>query len=223
MSVKYNAKFHEIQNLITKLLESITQASQISLEAYEKNEIPLFEKVEKNLANIEPQGNIIDNEIIKTFAMFGPEANELRSLVSYLKMTNEIVRIGIGFKKYAHRMAEHCSGDCDFGAISKTIIKLNRSTVNSLTYISECFKDMEHCNVEDFYTKVMVEESINDDLFSIIEKEIMNLIISEKEQAVEYVKILATLRKLERSSDRSVTIASLMVYAKNGGTFQLYN
>lgn len=223
MSVKYNAKFKEIQKLITKLLENIKEASEISLQAYETNNIPLFDTVEKRLANIEPLGNIVDNEIIKTFAMFRPEANELRTLVSYLKMTNEIVRIGIGFKKYAHRMAEHCAGDCDFGAISKTIIKLNKSSVNSLTYIFECFKDMDACNVEDFYTKVMVEESINDDLFSIIEKEIMNLIISEKELAVEYVKVLATLRKLERSSDRSVTIASLMLYAKNGGTFQLYN
>jgi phosphate transport system protein len=155
--------------------------------------------------------------IIKTFALFGPEAKELRFLVAYLKMTNEIVRIGEGVKKYARRMRTHAQSDCNLEALKPSIVLLHKSTINALRHILDCFNQNDECNYEDNYQKVLVEESMNDDLFSILEKEILNQIIGEKELAVEYVKVLGSLRKLERSCDRTVTIANLMLYAKQGG------
>jgi phosphate transport system protein len=69
---------------------------------------------------------------------------------------------------------------------------------------------------------VLVEESMNDDLFAVLEKEILNRIIDEKELSIEYVKVLGSLRKLERSCDRSVNIANLMMYAERGGDIKLF-
>jgi len=68
----------------------------------------------------------------------------------------------------------------------------------------------------------MVEESKNDDLFSILEKEIMTQIMGEQELSVEYVRVLGTLRKLERACDRSVNIANLLLYAARGGEMHIY-
>ncbi|QOY54418.1 PhoU family transcriptional regulator [Candidatus Sulfurimonas marisnigri] len=222
MSTKYNNKIDEIRGLIATLLESIVSASQISLNSF----IPIsqdgYKLALEKLNNIELQGDTIDNEIIKTFALFGPEAIELRSLVAYLKMTNEIVRIGEGTRKYARRMRDHSQSECNLEPLSSTISQLHKSTIKALEYILECFKDLEQCNIEDYYRKIMVEESKNDDIFSILEKEIMTLIIEEKELSPEYVKVLGTLRKLERSCDRSVNIANLMMYAKKGGELSLY-
>ena len=56
-----------------------------------------------------------------------------------------------------------------------------------------------------------------------MEKELLNLIIDANELAVEYVRVLGTLRKLERIGDRTVNIASLMLYAQKGGELHLYN
>ncbi len=70
---------------------------------------------------------------------------------------------------------------------------------------------------------MLVEESMNDDLFAVLEKEILNKIIDEKELSIDYVKILGSLRKLERSCDRSVNIANLMMYAEQGGEIKLFN
>ena len=106
---------------------------------------------------------------------------------------------------------------------NSTIIQLHKSTINALEYILECFKQLDDCRIEDFYTKVMVEESKNDDLFSILEKEILTMIIGEQELSIEYVKVLGTLRKLERSCDRSVNIANLMLFASQGGEIRQYS
>jgi len=138
-------------------------------------------------------------------------------------MTNEIVRTGEGVKKYARRMNEHTSNGCNIEQFKPSILLLHKSSVNALKYILECFNQYENCNYEDTYRKVLVEESMNDDLFAVLEKEILNKIIDEKELSIDYVKILGSLRKLERSCDRSVNIANLMMYAEQGGEIKLFN
>nr|WP_321266688.1 PhoU domain-containing protein [uncultured Sulfurimonas sp.] len=223
MSTKYNNKIQDLREMMATLLTSIVDANTISLDAYKSSDDEKYKEVQNKLSNIALQGDIIDNEIIKTFALFGPEATELRSLVAYLKMTNEIVRIGEGIKKYTSRMREHSSSMCNLEPLNATIIQLHKSTVTALEYILECFKQLDDCNIEDIFTKVMVEESKNDDLFSILEKEILTIIIDAKELSSEYVKVLGTLRKLERSCDRSVNIANLMMFASQGGEIRQYS
>ncbi|WP_373071427.1 phosphate uptake regulator PhoU [Sulfurimonas sp.] len=222
MNSKYDEKVNDIRGKISTLLKNITEANKISYEAYKENDKAKFQEVQDRLSNIGVNADIIDNEIIKAFALFGPEAIELRSLIAYLKMTNEIVRIGIGIKKYAQRMREHIDSDCDLEPLNPTILPLHKSTITSLELIWECFDNFNECNIDDNYRKVMVEESKNDDFFSVLEKDIMTHIIDEKELAIEYVKVLGSLRKLERSCDRTVNIANLMMYAKNGGEIHLH-
>lgn len=195
----------------------------MSLEAFINSDEIKFKEVKTSLSKIGMKGDIIDNEIIKIFALFGPEAKELRFLVSYLKMTNEIIRIGEGIRKYSRRMNIHSQSDCNLEPLKPSIILLHKSTINALKYIQECFEQNDKCNFEDNYQKVLVEESMNDDLFSVLEKEIFNQIIGEKELSIEYVKVLSSLRKLERSCDRTVTIANLMLYAKQGGEINHFN
>lgn len=217
MTTKYDKKIEDIRQKISTLLSNIVTANELSLEAFQEADTAKFKEVQTILDKVEMHGDAIDNEIIKTFALYGPEAKELRFLVAYLKMTNEIVRIGEGVKKYARSMNGHAKSDCNLEPLKSTIVLLHKSSINALNYILECFKQHDECNFEDNYRKILVEESMNDDLFSVLEKEIFSQIIDEKELAIEYVKVLGSLRKLERSCDRSVTIANLMRYAQEGG------
>lgn len=223
MLPRYENKLNEIRGMISLMLSQIILASEETLQAFETNNTDLYETSRTHIKNLQADANKIDNEIIKTFALFGPEADELRLLVAYLKMTNEIDRIGDGLKKYSKRLYEHCMGGCDMTVLTNAIIQLHKTTINALQYIIECLNNIEMCDADDVYRKVMVEESKNDDLFSIMEKELLTLIINANELSVEYVKVLGTLRKLERIGDRTVNIASLMLYAQKGGELNLHN
>ncbi len=222
MLPKYDQKVKEIQSLIAELMGQVVEANQVTLDAYKNHDNTAYDSVRNILKSIDVEANTIDNEIVKTFALFGPEAQELRMLVAYLKLTNELLRIAEGSKKYARRMREHCEGECNLAPFDDIVIKLHTTSLNAMTYIEECFKKPGECNVEDLYRKVMVEESKNDDLFSILEKEIMTQIMGEQELSVEYVRILGTLRKLERACDRAVNIANLLLYAAKGGEIKVY-
>ncbi|MDD5157511.1 PhoU domain-containing protein [Sulfurimonas sp.] len=223
MIKKYDKKTDEIREKISSLLKEMTVANELSLEAFKDNDEAKFKEVKNVLSKVKLRGDIIDNEIIKVFALYAPEAKELRFLVAFLKMTGEIVSIGEGIQKYAKRMREHLGSGFDIEFFKPSIALLHKSSINALRYITECFDKHDECNFDDNYRKVVIEESMNDDLFSVIEKEILNKIISEKELSAEYVKILGTLRKLERSCDRSVTIANLMRYAQRGGEISTFN
>lgn len=223
MLKKYDNKVREIEQMIVGLMNSIVDGNEHALAGYRKGDAAEYEKARAVLKSLEADADTIDNEIIRTFALFGPEAQELRTLVTYLKMNNELVRIGIGTRKYARRIAEHARSECDLAPFDNVIVQLHKSAISAMKYIRECFIDLDGCDVEENYRKVMVEESKNDDLFSILEKDIMTSIISESELSVEYVKVLGTLRKLERIGDRAVNIANLMVYAKKGGHMVAYS
>lgn len=222
MLPRYENKLSEIRSMISGLLFQIIHCSKEALEAFENNQNELYEHARNYLKNLQSDANKIDNEIIKTFALFGPEADELRLLVAYLKMTNELDRIGDGMRKYAKRLEDHISTECDLTILTNSIIQLHKTTLNALQYIHEYLEAKDGGDAEDLCRKVMVEESKNDDLFSIMEKEILTLIITSGELSVEYVKVLGTLRKLERTGDRSVNIAALLLYAQNGGEMQIY-
>ncbi|MGB5965050.1 MAG: PhoU domain-containing protein [Sulfurimonadaceae bacterium] len=222
MLPKYEQKIKDIQSMIAELMGQVVEANQITLDAYKAHDLAQYDTVRNVLKSIDSEANAIDNEIIKTFALFGPEAQELRMLVAYLKLTNELLRIAEGSKKYARRMREHCEGDCNLAPFDEIVIQLHTTSLNAMKYIEECFNKPGECNVEELYRKIMVEESKNDDLFSILEKEIMTQIMGEQELSVEYVRILGTLRKLERACDRSVNIAHLLLYAAKGGEINIY-
>ena len=222
MLPKYEQKIKDIQGMIAELMGQVVEANQITLEAYKAHDNSKYDAVRTVLKSVGSEANAIDNEIVKTFALFGPEAQELRMLVAYLKLTNELLRIAEGSKKYASRMREHCEGECNLAPFNEIVIQLHTTALNAMVYIEECFNKPGECNVEELYRKIMVEESKNDDLFSILEKEIMTQIMGEQELSVEYVRILGTLRKLERACDRAVNIANLLLYAAKGGEINIY-
>jgi len=222
MLPRYESKINEIQGMLAQLISEVVEAHTQALTAYKDQNADAFDKVKTTLKSVQKEANAIDNEIVKTFALFGPEAQELRLLISYLKMTNELVRIGEGAKKYAKRMKEHCQGECNLTSLDDVIIKLHSSSITALKFIAECFNDHDACDYEELYRSVMVEESKCDDLHSILEKDILSRIIIEGELSIEYVRVLGTLRKLERASDHAINIAKLMLYSKEGGEIQSY-
>lgn len=222
MLPRYENKLNEIRTQLTTLVESIIKANGETLTAFETNTNDLYDSARLHLKTIQTDANKIDSEVIKTLALYGPEGEELRLLVAFLKMTNELDRVSENMKKYNNRIQELCRGECDIGIMAPSIIQLQKTTLSALQYIHNYLESMHTSDAEELYRKVSVEESKNDDLFSIIEKDLLNLISESHELSIDYVKVLSTLRKLERTGDRTVNIAALLLYAQQGGELNFY-
>jgi phosphate transport system protein len=221
MLPNHENKLIEIREMISTLLHDILLSSKQSLEAFEKNDRDIYASVRAKINTIKVITDNIDTKTIQTIALFGPEANELRDLIVYLKMTNEIDRVVDSIDKYCKRFSDHILEEYNLIPFKNTIVHLHKTTLTTLEYIYDFFMDIEHSNAHDLYRKVFIEESINDDLFSIIEKDMLALIMTNSEHSMEYINVLGTLKNLERIADRGVSIASLLVYAQKGGELHL--
>ena len=222
MLPRYENKLNEIRTQLSHLVTSIIKANEETLSAFENNLPELYESARAHLKNVQIDANKIDSEVIKTLALYGPEGEELRLLVAFLKMTNELDRIGENMKKYNNRIEELCRSQCDITVMTPSVIQLQKTTLNALQYIHSYLETITTSDAQELFRKVSVEESKNDDLFSIIEKDLLNLISESHELSADYVKVLGTLRKLERTGDRTVNIATLLLYAQQGGELNFH-
>lgn len=217
------ASLRRIESMMTKMLKTIIISNQQTMTGFEHKDRGLFEQARVQLLTLESDADAIDDAIVATFANGVASLEELHINVTYLKVVNELVRIGIGTRKYSRRIETYCMQDCVLSPFGSLILPLHRSALNALELILSCFNNLHACDVEANYRKVMVEENKNDDLYGIAEQEIMNLITQEGERSVDFVKVLATLRKLERICDRAVNIANLLIFVKTGGKLSTYS
>lgn len=159
----------------------------------------------------------IDNLIINVFALYSPEAKDLRELVAFLKITNEFDRIANSCNSFIRDFPNAISSEVDKDFILEYAIPLQKSSVNALMNALNLLKVNDKQLVDEHYKAVVIEESKNDDLYKIIEKSLLKKINNEVHLSNDYQNIMAALRRLEKIADRALSIANLMHYAKIGG------
>lgn len=159
----------------------------------------------------------VDNLIINIFALYSPEARDLRELVAFLKITNEFDRIANSCNSFVRDFPNAISSEVDKELILEYAIPLQKSSVNALSNALNILKINDKQLVEEYYEVVVIEESKNDDLYKIIEKSLLKKISNEVHLSNDYQNIMAALRCLEKIADRALSIANLMHYAKIGG------
>ena len=213
----YAAKLENIKSQITQISVDVIEAIEISLRALEDKKIDELKNIEITEKKLQQKSNEIDNMILTTLALYSPEAKDLRQLVSYLKITNELVRTGSNAKDFAKMFKKSYSQDLDTAIILEYAIPLLKSALLSLQTATSIIDEHDEKQIEEKYHRVVVEESKTDDLYLMIEKNILKLITKNLDLSKEYFDILSSLRRLEKIADRAVSIANLLHFAQVGG------
>jgi phosphate transport system protein len=161
--------------------------------------------------------DIIDDNIIKFFALYTPEARDLRQLIAFLKLTNEFDRIANSCNSFIRDFPQALSDEVDSDFILEYAVPLQKTSVAALSSALKLIELEDKEQVEEEYKNVVVEEGKNDELYQIIEKNLLKKISNNLSLSQDYQDIMQALRRLEKIADRALSIASLMHYAKLGG------
>ena len=213
----YEEKLKLIKSDVEKLGLDIVEALEVCLKALNERKIENLKNVEVSEKKFLVKSNEIDNLIITTLALYTPEARDLRRMVAFLKITNEMVRTAANTKDFAKMFRRSYSEDLNTNTILEYTIPLLKSALLSTKTAISIIDEQEHSKGEEKYQRVIVEESKTDDLYLMIEKNILKLITQKLDLSKEYFDLLSSLRRLEKIADRSVSIASLLQFAKLGG------
>ena len=213
----YETKLQNIKEEIQQIGVSVIEALEICLKALNDRRIEDLSNVEISEKKILLKSNEIDNIIVGTLALYSPEAKDLRRLVSFLKITNELVRTGSNAKDFAKQFKKSFSEDLNTSTILEYAIPLLKSALLSLQTSISIIDETNSKHIEEKYHRVIVEESKTDDLYLMVEKNILKLISKNLDLSKEYFDILSALRRLEKIADRAVSIANLLQFAQVGG------
>ncbi len=206
-----------VLDFATKILE----ACELTMDAFKNGDIQKANNAREMLKNAHSINSKIDNEIIKTLALFSPEARDLRIVIAHLKIASELTRISDYVRSCAKSIKMQISGEFDLSTLRDDTIAYMSSTQKSLYSAIESLKTDSTSRLEELYRAVNVEESKCDDIHSILEQNTLEQICLTPEMAKDFIVFLKSMRKLERISDRSLNIVKLSFFAQKGGKLKL--
>ncbi|MEA3314419.1 MAG: PhoU domain-containing protein [Campylobacterota bacterium] len=212
----YENDLNDIKVKITNIGESLVLSNDLILEALSDCNHDKFKKAKENLNNIGNKITDIDNEIIKVLALYSPEAKDLRQAVSYLKITNELLRASTNTRSFIKGFTDVCS-DVDINIISEYAIPMQKSTSKAIRYAINMLNIECKDEIQDTYNDVLIEESKTDDLYEMVQKSLF-VLANESDDFEKFYNMLKALRKSEKIADRATSIANLLLYIKIGGS-----
>lgn len=212
---KYEEMFDNIRDAVLEIAKGLIVSNEMILDGFDSCSTEKFNEASSYIKNISNKTTNIDNDIITILALQAPEAGDLRSMVAYFKITNELLRASANTRTFIKGFLEICD-DVDLDVVKEYALPMQRSTVDALKYVLEMLRTDDVDEIEEFYNKVLVAESKTDELYELIETNLL-----KRSKGVEgfesYHKMLSALRKSEKIADRAVSIASLLMFANVGG------
>jgi phosphate transport system protein len=212
---KFKKSLEDIQNKVKNVGQGLEKANKLIIEALTDCDVKKFDEAKQNIRNISNKTAEIDHDIITTLALYQPEAKDLRKMVAYLKITNELLRASSSTRSFIRGFQTVCA-EVDIKTINQYAIPMQKSTVDALQCTIkmidiDCADEIQEC-----YDHVLICESKTDDLYDMIESSLLKDSKGEKD-FTKYHQMLSSLRKSEKIADRAMSIASLLLYANNGG------
>lgn len=218
MIKNYDVELESVKKGIIEIATGLNKANELILEALKTCDKTTFDDAKSHIKNITSKTNVIDNEIIKLLALYAPEARDLRQVIAYLKITTELLRASTNTRSFIRGFTDVCK-DVDINTINEYAIPLQKSTSKAINIMTTMLDIEDPDELQDCFNDVLIEENKTDDLYGILEKNILNN--SKKSDNFEKVhKILRAFRKSAKIADRTISIANLLVYIKVGGTLQ---
>ncbi|APW64526.1 PhoU family transcriptional regulator [Poseidonibacter parvus] len=213
----YEEKRNNIKDEVLLIGNSVVEALETSLKTLKSDDVSALKEIDLSVKKLSNKSNEIDNLIVTALALYSPEAKDLREMVSFLKITNELIRAASNVKGFIKIFRKAYSDDLNTSTILEFTIPLHKSALLSLRTAMSMIEETNDNHTEEKYGRVMVEDSKADDLYAMVEKNILKLITKNLELSKEYFDVLSSLRRLARTSDRASSIASLALFAQVGG------
>lgn len=208
----------EVKNIKQKIIhigQGVADANALVLEALHNCESDLFLNAKDKMRNISNKTNTIDNDIIKVLALYSPEAKDLRQVVSYFKITNELLRASTNTRNFIKGFTDFCQ-DMDMKLINEYVIPMQTATTRAIS-LSIAMVDIDCIDeLQETYNEILIEENKTADMYEMLEKNLIQQ-ATHFDDFEKFHTILKALRKSEKITDRATSIANLLLYIKIGG------
>ena len=212
----FTTSLKDVKEKITAIGSDLIRSNEIIAEAIVDCDVEKFNEAKNYIKNISSKTNEIDNAIIKILALYTPEARDLRQVVAYFKFTNELARACSNTRSFIRGFSNVCT-DLDVEMINEYAIPMQNSTIRAVKTAVSMIECDDEDELQERYEEVLIEENKADDLYAMIEKNLIKKADADHGGFQKYHRMLRALRKSEKVAGRAISMANLLVYAKMGG------
>ncbi|MBA1437692.1 MAG: hypothetical protein FAF05_01670 [Epsilonproteobacteria bacterium] len=216
MLATFKTSLEDVKTKITNIGNDLIKANETIAEAITDCDTQRFNKARSYVKNISAKTNEIDNAIIKILALYTPEARDLRQVVAYFKITNELARACSNTRSFIRGFSDVCR-ELDVEMIQEYAVAMQRSTIKAATIAVSMINCEDADELQEHYEEVLIEENKTDDLYTMLEKNLIQKAESSSGEFEKYHRMLRALRKSEKVAGRAISMANLLLYAKVGG------
>lgn len=206
----FQQELAEVQERLVAIAESVHEAMTSAHEAFSSSDVALAERVIEGDQHIDTQADELDELTIDVIARQGPVARDLRILVSSLRISASLERMG-DLARHIATLARYRFPDAvvpdplsaTFNRMGALDIEISRLTVELLKT-----EDLE------FYEKIASLDLELDELH----KSVFDSVLAEEwnEPANATVDVTLASRYHERFADHAVTIGKKIQYLSTG-------
>jgi phosphate transport system protein len=208
--LQWQREIEKLKNSILSLSSLIEEQITKAMLALERRDIDLAKQTIKNDEEVDFMEIQIEEECLKILALYQPVADELRFIVSALKMNNDLERIGDLAANIAKRAAflskrEKLEIVDDLKDISVKARSMVKKSLDALIN-----KDVELAR------QVLIADDEVDSLNKALLKKLIAEIKLNPERTKEYFSVQSVSKSLERIADSATNIAEDVVYLCTG-------
>ena len=210
MSIHLRREIDKLKRQVLSLCAVVEEQVQAAIRALIERDAALAEEVERRDDAVDQQEIEVEEECLKTLALYQPVAGDLRLIVAALKINNDLERIGDLAVNIAHKaaaVAEEPALEIPFdinGMWRKTQAMLRDSLDALMNADARLAEDVCRRDDEVDHMKHAIREQIEE------------AIRRQPERMRPLLRLLAVARNLERIADGATNIAEDVVYLVEG-------
>jgi phosphate transport system protein len=206
----FQQELHEVQQRLVEIAELVAEAMRKATTAFQNSDISLAEQVIEEDAHIDELALTLDELAIQILARQQPVARDLRVVVSALRMSASLERMG--------DMAEHLAQLTRYRFPEKVIAKGLRTTFTEMGEID--------IKIAEKLIKMLKTQQLKhvdtirdlDDKIDALHLSVFDKVLSDTWAGTNMDTVDATLasRYYERFSDHAISIARKVMYLSTG-------
>jgi phosphate transport system protein len=208
---RFDNDLGEIESLLVKMADMVGQQIKDSAKALQTSDDTLAKAVAKADSKINRLEQKTDEKAIRLIALRQPMAEDLRSAITTLKVTNCLERMG----DYAKTLSYRSRKVDDFSTMKpvlRSIVEMSEKIAVMLDTVMEAYVNRD---LEKAMTAREADQEINDKTDALF-RELLTYMMENPRNIEPCTHLLFISKNLERSGDQVTNIAEQVHYLVTG-------
>lgn len=208
---RFDNELSEIETLLIKMADLVADQIKESAKALKKGDVESAKTISKKDRKINELETEIDEKAVRLIALRQPMAEDLRSAVTTLKVSQCLERMG----DYAKILCFRVRAVEDYSAmrlILRRIAKMSNQIAKMLDQVMEAYVNHD---LEKAEAARLADEDINDETDALF-RELLTYMMENPRNIEACTHLLFISKNLERSGDQVTNIAEQVHYLVTG-------